>query len=227
MPNNTEQLDLLISRIADGEAADRDWSEFRTLADRAPSAWKLLAEAQRDHAALCQAVNASLSAADRVELPLPHVAPVSHRTHSAAAHAPVRLRTFTRFGAFAGWAAAAAIALAWVGNLGRSSGPALDNTAGLINPASFTIHTPDDAVKAYLDVGARQGRVIGELPDRVLVDSQPATVQGRRAVEVVYVRQFVERAVVTDLARLGLDEAGRPIAVPVAVPTPRAASAPQ
>jgi len=36
---------------------------------------------------------------------------------------------------------------------------------------------------------------------------------------VVYVRQFIERALVSDVARMGLDETGRRVPVPMTVPS--------
>ncbi|MCC6320744.1 MAG: hypothetical protein IT438_04830 [Phycisphaerales bacterium] len=214
-----EQLDLLISRIADGEAGEQDWAAFSALAEADPTgaAWKHLAQAQRDHAAMSLAVGVALHAADRVDLPSQEAAALfTHRRH-----APRRLRTFSRLGAFGGWAAAAAVALAWFGGFGSGNGPfrggGETNTANLL-PANWT---SDDAARAYLDIGAKQGRVIGELPNRVPVYTQPTTLEsGQPGVRVFYVRQFVESAIVTDVARLGLDESGRPVPVPAAMPMP-------
>lgn len=217
-----EQFDLLISRIADGEATELDWSEFSRLAEAHPSAsaWKHLAQAQRDHAAMSLAVGVALHAADRVDLPSPSVAAAFARPVGPRASS----RPLARLGAYGGWAAAAAVALAWVGGFGSSGGPLAVRSgtqqAGLV-PGGWKIDTPDDAVRAYLDVGARQGRVIGELPNRVPVYSQPAVLDsGQQGVRVFYVRQFIESAVVTDLARIGQDESGRPVPVPTAMPAP-------
>jgi hypothetical protein len=86
---------------------------------------------------------------------------------------------------------------------------------GAVVPAGWTLNTPDDAVRAYLDLGARSGNVIGELPGRVPLRTEPVVLSdGQRAVKVIYLRQFAEQAIVTDMARLATDEAGRPIAVP-------------
>ncbi|MFN7021505.1 MAG: hypothetical protein ACK4WH_09280 [Phycisphaerales bacterium] len=215
-----EQFDLLISRIADGEATDLDWSEFSRLADAHPSAsaWKQLAQAQREHASMSLAVGVALHAADRVDLPSPSAAAAFVRPVGPQQSA----RPLWRLGVYGGWAAAAAFALAWVGGFGSSGGPLAGRTgtqqAGLV-PAGWKIDTPDDAVRAYLDVGAKQGRVIGELPNRVPVYSQPAVLDsGQQGVRVFYVRQFIESAVVTDLARIGLDESGRPVPVPASMP---------
>lgn len=214
-----DQLDLLISRIADGEAGEQDWASFSVLAERQPGAWKALAAAQRDHAAMSLAVGVALHAADRVDLPAHEAAAAWVR--GSAGQPAGRPTTLRRIGAVGGWAAAAAVALAWVGGFGGgrmragspAGGPEIQQ-AGIV-PANWTT---DDAVNAYLEVGGRSGRVLGELPSRVVVDSQPTTLEGGRpGVEVVFVRQFVEKAIVTDLARLGLDETGQRVPVPVPV----------
>jgi len=216
--NERERLDLLISRIADGEAGEDDWKSFGALAEHEAGAWKELAQAQLAHGAMSLAVSVALHAADRVELPSQQAAAIWSR----GTEPPARLRTWSRMGAFGGWVAAAAVALAWAGGFGSGGRQTIvpTNTAGVFDPAAFTINTSDDAVKAYLDVGGKTGRVIGELPNRVLVDSQPAMLEGgRRGVEVVYVRQFIERALVSDVARMGLDETGRRVPVPMTVPS--------
>ena len=106
---------------------------------------------------------------------------------------------------------AALVALAaWGGHLGARNNSD-SNQSGLL-----TVKSPDEAVKAYLEMGAKSGRVMGELPNRLLVDSRPAP-QGN-GFEVVYIRQFIERGVVNDLVRFGEDESGRPVPVRVSMP---------
>lgn len=223
-----EQLDLLVSRIADGEAGESDWAAFNALAERSPEAWKVLAQAQRDHGAMSLAVGVALHAADRVELP---------SRDAAGRFGPQRdgdevpqIRVLARLGAWSGWAAAAVVAVmawsgaSWLSPVGMSrmtgmvgSGGAGGPTSGAsVVPAGWTLNTPDDAVRAYLDLGGRAGNVVGELPSRVVVNTQPMVLDdGQQAVRVVYIRQFVEQAVVTDLMRMATDEAGRAVPVPV------------
>lgn len=218
-----EQLDLLVSRIADGEAGEADWSAFNRAAERRPEAWKLLAQAQRDHGAMSLAVGVALHAAERVELPSPQAAEL----FSARRNAPATIRTFSRMGAWSGWAVAACVAvMAWngsLGSLGRGVGGAgagtrVASTVGAAAPvqtAGWTLNTPDDAINAYLDLGTRNGSVIGELPTRPVVRRDPMiTEDGQRGVRVVYIRQLVEQAIVTDLARLATDESGRLVPLP-------------
>lgn len=230
-----EQLELLISRIADGEASKDDWAAFSTLAERQPAgeAWKELAAAQRDHAALSLAVGVALHGAERVDLPSRELAAAYL---GQGAPATTHVRTWSRFGSFAGWGVAACLAVVMFNGgrfgqvpimsgdmtgAGGMGGSGIGQNAAGILPASYTINNADDAVKAYLDVGKKQNAVIGELPQRLLVQSRPAE---NGQVEVIYVRQFVERAEVKDLMRFSQDESGR--AVPVRLALPKAQSLP-
>ena len=208
-PTPDEQIDLLISRIADGEATQSDWSAFGTLAEQSPGAWKHLAQAQRDHQSLALAVGVALHAADRVELP-PRDAADAFLHRDRAASPAHRIRQY------GGWAAAAAIALAWLGmnggqftlGGGKSTGSA--SVAGI--PAGyFKVDSSDDALQLYRDQGKRDGRFIAEVP--VLLESSPMTTG--KGYEVVYVRQFYERARVDNLLRFAQDETGKLIPVKV------------
>lgn len=223
-----EQLDLLVSSIADGEAGEADWVAFNRAAERRPDAWKLLARAQREHGAMSLAVGVALHAAERVELPSVQAAEL----FAARRNAPTTIRTFSRLGAWSGWAVAAAVALlAWNGSLGPigrggAAGPgtpiaASAGNAAPVQAAGWTFSTPDDALNAYLDLGSRNGSVIGELPTRPVVRRDPTiTEDGQRGVRVVYIRQLVEQAIVTDLARFATDESGRLVPLPAAPAVP-------
>ncbi len=193
-------VDLLLSRIIDGEAGTADWSSFKLLAEREPSLWRELAEAQRQQADLAAEVACAVSVADAVDVPF----------HE---HASVQLRErFRLVGTWGGWAVAAMVALAWTaGLIGPSGQPGpSDNRASLL-PTSFG--SPADALRYYVDEGQKQGQVVGEVPAKVLLNSRrQATGEG---FEVIYVRQIVERAVVDDLYRFGSDELGQPVPVPV------------
>jgi hypothetical protein len=52
--------------------------------------------------------------------------------------------------------------------------------------------------------------VLGELPERVVIEAVPL---GDGSVEVRFVRQIMERAVVHDLYRVGEDEVGNLVAI--------------
>ena len=61
--------------------------------------------------------------------------------------------------------------------------------------------------------GKEEGRVIGELPDRVLVNSTEAP--DGKGYEVVFVRQIMEKTRVDDLYKVSSDEGGNPHPVKV------------
>lgn len=208
-PSPDEQIDLLISRIADGEATTQDWSAFSALAEKSPVAWKHLAQAQRDHQSLSLAVGVALHAADRVELPSRDAA--DSFLHRERAVSPAH-----RIRQYGGWAVAAAVALAWLGaNGGQFTLGGKDRTseqaAGIIPAGYFKVNSPDDALALYRAQGRKAGTYVAEVP--VLLESSPAaTGQGY---DVVYVRQFVERARVDNLLRFAQDETGKLIPVKV------------
>src|SRR5690606_10456044 len=93
--------EAVISRLVDGEGSPEDWRAFRAMAEREPSLWRELAECQQDHAELCAAVKAAIAVADEVE--------VDVRSEMAGRFSE-RMRLVASWG---GWAAAAAVVLAW------------------------------------------------------------------------------------------------------------------
>lgn len=204
------RLDVLISRIIDGEGDGAAWSEFSKLAETDASAWRELALAQRDHAALSRAVAAEIAVADRTELP------------PAGAE---QARTFAfRVSRWGGWAVAAALAITWMGAQFAAirngvAGPVAGNEtnrAGLL-PVGLSVDSPQEAIKAYKQLGQRSGTVLGELPERVIIESR--ALAGGRGFEVVYLRQFMERAQVAELYQLSHDDSGRQgMLVPVSQP---------
>ncbi|MDX9912682.1 MAG: hypothetical protein RBS39_12705 [Phycisphaerales bacterium] len=195
--------DILISRVIDGEATPEDWTALRAMAERDASIWSDLVAAQQDHAELCAIVSRAADAAEHVDVPV-----LEHMSERVA------LRT-RRVGAWMGWAAAAAIALTWAGMGGFLTRPARvgadgADVAGVPGAGLVDALTPDQALAQYYKAGQAEGRVLGELPERVVLEAVP-TADGR--VEVRFVRQIVERAIVHDLYRVGEDEAGNPVPV--------------
>jgi hypothetical protein len=211
-----EQLDLLISRIVGADANPQDWAAFNALAEKSPEAWKLLAQAQRDNQSLSLAVGVALHAADLVDLPSrEHADRFLHGGRYREPHGPA----WRRVRSAGGWAMAAMLALAMIGNQhGLINLPTpRANTAGLIPAGYVKVASDDDALQLYRDKGKASGRVIEELP--VLLESHPATTG--QGFEVIYVRQFYEKAHVQDLYRFTQDEANRPVAVRIPVPAPK------
>lgn len=193
--------DLLISRIIDARAGAEDWLAFRQAAEHDPAIWRELAEAQRAHELMCEGLSAATACADRVDLP-------EFVTDGSVLQR--RLDGLSRWG---GWAAAAALLLVWA-----TGAPVLRSgtqTAGLIPSATpLNEATPDQAMDRYLNAGRTAGLVIGEMPDRVIVETIR---RDDGSVEVVYLRQIIERRVTDRVYREVLDETGRlvPVAIPV------------
>jgi hypothetical protein len=212
--------ELLLNRVVDGEATDGEWTEFRSMADAEFAgadrcAWRDLAEGQRTHAVLSAALGPELSAAERVELPTRAAAMRVDRYGATAPVPPVALR----LGAFGGWlAAAAAVLVIWFNGWGpgmlRLESGSVGQEAGMASPANlFRLNSPEDALAAYKTLGGREGTVVCEMPDRVLVDSSP--LKEGQGFEVVYIRQIVERRRVPDLYKAALDEGGNAVLMPV------------
>ncbi|MFG0285719.1 MAG: hypothetical protein ACF8R7_14975 [Phycisphaerales bacterium JB039] len=193
--------DILISRVVDDEASPEDWARLKALAAEDSAIWRDLFETQRAHAELASAVDRELSVAEYIDAPVQD-------------HLTIQLTDRVRRGlSWAGWAAAAAVALAWVG---------LGPTAGDQGPARAEL-SPTDYLQRYLETGRQEGLVQGEAPAKTLISAQPAP--GGAGFEVIYIRQIVERAVVNDLYQIGSDDAGnpRPIRVRMNATPPNAA----
>jgi hypothetical protein len=201
-PLNRTDPELLISRIVDGEATPRDWSEFRLQAEREASLWRDLAEAQRMQGDLGDEVAAALSVVNQVDVPV-------HTEMVRRLSGRIRM-----VGMWGGWLAAACVGLMWANGERAGMEQNGPSQAGMANL------TPARALQEYLNKGQTEGKVIGELPEKVLVQARPMT-EGNgldiTGYEVVYVRQILERTTVKDLYRFGKDEAGdlRPIPVQI------------
>ena len=189
--------DILITRVLDGEATPEDWAAFRAMAARDQSVWADLADAQQDRAELACALAEAIAIADTVEAPIDR-------------HAGERLHARVKTGAaWLGWAAAAAMALGvFSGKVGPRGAQPMGQTqqAGL-----FPINTPEDAMQLYLDKGRETGSVLGEVPERVLLDSQ--LLSDGSGYQVIYLRQVIECQQVPDLFQMGRNEAGEQVPV--------------
>lgn len=194
------RADILISRMIDGRARADDLRELSELAAADVSIWKQLAAADSDREALALAVESTIGVADRIEAPAP--TPESH-------DGPYRLNAWT---GWMGWAAAAAVVFAWA----MFSQMPLPG-AGTTEPAPIqpVALSADDALQRYIEARKAEDRFIRELP-KVMVDSRK-TADGT-GTEITYMRQFLEKTVVSDLYEVGTDEHGRPGAVRVNSP---------
>ncbi|MCA9300803.1 MAG: hypothetical protein KDA28_17155 [Phycisphaerales bacterium] len=181
--------DILISRIIDGEASPEDWTAFKSLADRDGSVWHDLATAQQDQFELEGGLAVAYEIADAVEAPVEQMVRESFQG---------RLRLV---GSYGGWAVAAMLVLAaTTGNF--RGGPS--NRADVLGPL-----TPEDAYQKYVEAGQRDGTVVGELPERIVLDSRP-NVTGS-GYEVIYIKQIVEKAIVPGRLEIGTNEVGSPV----------------
>jgi len=180
--------DILISRIVDGSSEPADWAELQTLAEDDPEALLRLAGAQRREADLRESFGAVLNDADEIDLPLGHTATVYTFRN--------RLQVWT------GWAAAAAIALAWLTAGGVLRPNSTTSTVAGWSPAATT----DEAFEQYQMMGLAEGRVLGELPKMMI---QVKRLESGQA-EVTYLRRVLERRLVTDVYESGVDTQGRP-----------------
>jgi hypothetical protein len=191
------ERDAMISRIVDGCAGGEDWDTFRALATEDPEIWSDLAVAQHQFETLSEIVHGSSAIADSVELP---GGAIRHDHHQH------RFDLVSRWG---GWAAAAAILLVWVTgmNTQKSQMNLPSQTAGLLTTA-----TPDQAMEQYVTAGQQAGSVVGEMPNPVVVETRPMP---DGTFEVLYLRQILERKILSEIYRDVSDEHGNTIAVPV------------
>ena len=67
-------------------------------------------------------------------------------------------------------------------------------------------------MRSYLELGQRSGQVLGEMTDRTVLS---ATANPDGSVDVIFVRPIIERARLEQLQRLGTDESGRSVTIPV------------
>ncbi len=195
--------DILISRTLDGNATSGDWDELTALADANPAVWRNLAMSLREHQAFARAVNADVTVADAIEMPLGrHAAAI--RSRDASQHPAI----LARVGGWSGWAVAAVFTIVWVAgvlNLVQNTTP---------QPNGSSPHTAmvgasaAELLEAYLDKGRQEDFVIAEVPQRVLIETRPNGTG--RGYELIYLRQILERTVVPDLYQFNRDEAGQP-----------------
>ncbi|MDX2118481.1 MAG: hypothetical protein SFY96_09900 [Planctomycetota bacterium] len=207
--------DVLITRIIDQRASAADWQTIERIATTDGTLWREVALAQRDAALLSAAVGRAISVADSVTL---ESAAESSAADDALAPIPIQRGRVIRPAAWRGWATAAAVALAWFAGLqpgGSNSSPMLGASLGPTQIGGTIVNTPTEALDAYRSLGQKEGRVVGEVPAKILVKSTPVD-EGRGGYDVVYIRQIVERARVADPVRFTQDEAGN--AQPVTVP---------
>lgn len=194
--------DLLISRVIDGRAGGGDWQSLRVLAESDPGVWRDLEESQQMNEALCAAVDEACAVVERVSVD-------GHRQQVDLS------RRLSMAGAWGGWLAAAAVGMAWTLGmpLGTDGSSAIGSMVPSPGPEYVRIETPEDALRTYLDRGRDDGSVLGLVSDPRVLETR--TLPDGSGVEVLYVREIVERRLVEQVYRLSQDEAGnvRPVQV--------------
>lgn len=198
--------DLLISRALDGTASPPDWQALEQAARTDPAVWQRMAGTLQAQTTLRDGLSDVLAAAEQVELPVPQVpvlaGPGAKRRHWVL---------------WAGWATAAAVALAWGGAqafgthaAGRVPAvPAGDD--GLV-AANAPAQIPTEAAPE-LRPGAPPGyEYLGELPAFMLGEQLAEDGSGR---DIIYMRPVLERVRVDQMYRVGRNDLGQPVAVPV------------
>ncbi len=204
MHDQSEEIDLLITRIVDAAAGDRDWAAFRALAATDESLWQRLAEAQAQQQQLARALTPALEAADATPLPV---------VVREEAPGP---RGVIRWPAWAGWAVAALVALMWWTGGGwtpttHTADPSPRGQQAGLGPtlANFSQveTTPSDLLANYLQSEHVVGQ--GEL--------QPIdTMETPHGTDVLIMRPIYERVRLEPKYQRALDEKGE--VVPLRVP---------
>lgn len=190
-------LDTLITRVIDAEASVEDWNTLRDLASIDQTVWRQLAESQMQHAQLQRVVEMMLEPADRVEAP---VEQAMHQRFTA------RIAGVTTWG---GWLAAALIMLAFVvarnnwTSVGSNDDSALAGFGQRIIPS---FDQPEDALNRYIELGKERGIVLDQMPDQMLIATRPT--ENNTKVEVIFIRQIVERRVLDKLYNVGETDTG-------------------
>lgn len=195
--------DVLIGRVVDGEAFASDWEALEKLAGADGGVWERLGRAQRSHARLERDVEDAIALADLVEIPRVAVATQSMN---------MRIRQY------GGWAAAAALALAWAGLSGVLPMGGAGGQASSLGPTGQPMATlsPDAAYEQYVERGTSSGRLVRELPLQLV---QARDLGEGRGKEVLYYRMLLERRTVPDVSVLSVqsDEHGDPRLVPMRI----------
>ncbi|MCZ6837272.1 MAG: hypothetical protein O7G85_15965 [Planctomycetota bacterium] len=183
---NDERAEQLISKVIDGQATDADWSELSAQAAQTPELWRDLAESQRHQQVLSLAINEAVSVVGKIEAP-------TDRIDSLVADEARNRRTSAR--AWSGWAVAAVVAIAaFFNQYGMRAQLGQMNSNPSVLSAGWSA---DEAFDAYLDQGRKEGKVVGEMPSKVIVSTRENP--DGEGYEIICLQQIVIREIVPDL----------------------------
>lgn len=194
--------DLLISRVIDGRASTSDWDRFRALAANEPEIWCELATTHEQHDSVRDELMCELAIADRVELPGGIIDETGTRQ---------RMSFASKWG---GWAVAAALLVVWSIGMPSNFGTTQPGFIAGLPGVGLQDAEPEQAFEQYLHAGQRSGQVIAEMPEQVVVETTPLP---DGTIEVLYLRQVIERRVIDQAYRVMRDESGNTFTVPVQV----------
>ncbi len=218
---NNEQAnqdgDVVISRVLEGRGRAADWQRLREVTNQDDGAWDRLIGSASDQDALGEAVALAGDRAETVAAGGSNGAMVFPSVQGRRADRAVRAARL-------GWLMAACMALGLVSvslRTGGGGGAGVQNTG----TAGFSLDSlsSSDLMNGYKVRAAQEGTLVGELPQRVVIETRPSA--DGKGYEVLYMRQFIERAIVDDLYKLGTDETGRAVMVPTSLPKTRPAGA--
>ena len=195
---SVDQHEQMIDRMLNRQIEARDLDELAQLSQTHPEALVRIAAALRAAAQVDSGVEAAQALAETIELPT---------TDDRESNRPFLVGRSV--GSWSGWATAAMVAAAWI------LAAILDSTPPLpeVTPSggSVVLLTANQALEQYMRAGIDEGRIIRELP-LLTVEIKP-TADGDES-EVIFVRRFMERALVEGVYKMGIDEQGRPVFVP-------------
>ncbi len=187
--STTDDTEVLIGRLVDGEATPQDHQDFDRLAAGETGLWRTLALRQLEMTMLSERVLARTGAADRIE-----VAPGPRRRLNL----PLML---------SGWAAVLVLGAWWAVSVGRGDGAS--SPARLEPVGSAAVEggrlTPDEHLQQYLQAAF----VLGEL-DPVLLDRETLE-DGRHRLRILRrIEEYIDissppEALVDDRGRLAID----------------------
>ena len=192
---SVDQHEQMIDRMLNRQIEARDLDELAQLSQTQPEALVRIAAALRAAAQIESGVEAAQSLAETIELPAPG-GEVNRPSFVARG-----------IGSWSGWVTAAMVAAAWI------LAATLNSTPPTVAPSDgpVVMLTANQALEQYMRAGTDEGRIIQELP-LLTVEIRP-TPDGEES-EVIFVRRFMERALVKGVYKMGIDEQGRTVVVP-------------
>jgi hypothetical protein len=207
--DNQSNLDqeVVFSRLLDGRGRAADWQRLREATAADASAWDRLIGSAGDQDVLGDVVGLAGERADACDAdtstpPAPLAFPSAQGRRADRAVRAARL----------GWLVAACMALGMVSVYMRPAAPSSGMQGANLAPFSLDNYSSNDLMNKYKDRASKEGTLVGELPQRLVLETRPSS--DGKGYEVLYMRQFIERVVVDDMYKFATDDVGRPVMVP-------------